>query len=129
MQDDEPVPYNIERKEKVKDVRRVKHSWLKRRQKGDARIIVGVPEREYEVLYLGDPENFRRDEKGCKVSFAKDAPGRKHRMEIDNAEKQKEQEGEETLGSVQIMRARNIFIGNLLSLPGRATPTVTRRNA
>lgn len=72
MKDDKPIPRYVEGKKEVERVGRVKNAGLKCCEKGDARIVKGVPEGQLKRLDHGYPQVFRRDEKRCKIALDKD---------------------------------------------------------
>ena len=90
MKDDQPVPDNVEWQQQIEDMGRVQNPRLKGGQKRNARIVVGVPERELEILELGNPQEFRWNEKGSEVSLAENDLGGENRVEIQHANNQKE---------------------------------------
>jgi hypothetical protein len=51
---------------------------------------MGIPERELEILELGNPQELRWNKKGSEISLTKNDPGGEHRAEIQDTDNQKE---------------------------------------
>jgi len=71
MNDDDPVPDNVERQEQIEYVRRVKDARLECGKEGDSRGIVRIPEGHLERLYEANPEVAGWNKKSRKISFNK----------------------------------------------------------
>jgi hypothetical protein len=91
MKYDEPVPGEIEWQEKVKEVGRIERARLKRGQQWDARIVVGIPERERERLGEFYPEEPGRDKVDTEISLDEDEPSGEDGTKVDEHGHEKEQ--------------------------------------
>ena len=72
MEDDEPVPDNIEGEKQIENVRGIKHTGLQCREKRYAAVLVGVPKWECPALEETNPQQLRRDKKGRQITLDKD---------------------------------------------------------
>jgi hypothetical protein len=72
MEDDQPVPDNIEGEEQIENVRGIKHTGLQCREKRYAAVLVGVPKWECPALEKADPQHLWGDKESGQVTLDKD---------------------------------------------------------
>ncbi len=97
---DEAVEGHRERRDKVKHVGRVENAGLERGQKGNPRVVVGVPQGKAERLRLLHPQEPWRNKIDAQVSFDENGACREDGIEIGERQNDEEQDRKKRHGNL-----------------------------